>query len=115
MDQDEDPKTQDCGLIMVDTTCSAAINSTAPMDAGLVNDLEHGLIPLMEYRHPELISPEVQVGFYLSHIQRLIGLQRNTFGLSVGTLSENGWVVLPLIYIGGLMVGSHHVRRACAH
>jgi hypothetical protein len=66
MDQDENPTVQECEL--VDNGCRAAINSTAPIDAGLIKDLEHGLVPLMEYKHAELISPEIQVGFYLSLI-----------------------------------------------
>jgi hypothetical protein len=90
IDQDDNPRIQESESLMIDNACMAANNSTPSTDASPVNEVEHGLVPLMEYRHPELISLEIQVGFYLSWYPVANGITRNTFGLSVRTSEGNG-------------------------
>ena len=53
---------------------SAAYEDTH-ISADHANDIEYGLIPLMEYRQPDLISQEIRVRFSLSYLEELIQTQ----------------------------------------
>jgi hypothetical protein len=46
--------------------CADATHGDAHISAD-TNDIEYGLIPLMEYRQPDLVSQEIQVRFSLSY------------------------------------------------